>query len=88
MKKYIIKRLLLVIPMLFVISFIAFLLINFMPSDPAEVALRINEIVPTDEAIASMRVELGLDKPFFIRYFNWLNNCLHFRFWGILCKHN
>lgn len=66
MKKYIIKRLLLVIPMLFVISFIAFLLINFMPSDPAEVALRINEIVPTDEAIASMRVELGLDKPFLL----------------------
>ena len=57
MKKYIIKRLLLVIPMLFVISFIAFLLINFMPSDPAEVAIRINEIVPTEEAIASMRVE-------------------------------
>ena len=80
MKKYIIKRLLLVIPMLFVISFIAFLLINFMPSDPAEVAIRINKIVPTEEAIASMRVELGLDKPFFIRYFNWLNNCLHLDF--------
>lgn len=66
MKKYIIKRLLLVIPMLFVISFIAFLLINFMPSDPAEVAIRINKIVPTEEAIASMRVELGLDKPFLL----------------------
>ena len=51
MKKYIIKRLLLAIPMIFAISFIAFILINLIPSDPAEVALRVNEIVPTPEAI-------------------------------------
>ncbi len=80
MKKYIIRRLLLVIPMLFAISFIAFLLINFMPSDPAEVALRVNGIVPTDQAIEAMRVQLGLDKPFFIRYFNWLIDCMHLNF--------
>ena len=48
MKKYIAKRILLAIPMLFAISFIAFMLINIMPSDPAEVALRVNEIIPTD----------------------------------------
>ena len=42
MKKYIAKRILLAIPMLFAISFIAFMLINIMPSDPAEVALRVN----------------------------------------------
>ncbi|MDO4535965.1 MAG: ABC transporter permease, partial [Clostridium perfringens] len=80
MRKYITKRLLLIIPMLFAISFIAFLLINFMPSDPAEVALRVNEIVPTDEAIEAMRIQLGLDKPFFIRYFNWIIDCLHLDF--------
>lgn len=80
MKKYIIRRVLLVIPMLFAISFIAFLLINFMPSDPAEVALRVNGIVPTDQAIEAMRIQLGLDKPFLIRYFNWLINCLHLDF--------
>lgn len=66
--------------MLFAISFIAFLLINFMPSDPAEVALRVNGIVPTDQAIEAMRIQLGLDKPFLIRYFNWLINCLHLDF--------
>lgn len=80
MKKYITKRILLSIPMLFAISFIAFILINFMPSDPAEVALRVNEIIPTDEAVASMRAELGLDDPFFIRYFNWLLDCLRLDF--------
>lgn len=80
MKKYITKRILLSIPMLFAISFIAFILINFIPSDPAEVALRVNEIIPTDEAIASMRSELGLDDPFLIRYFNWLLDCIKLDF--------
>ena len=76
MKKYIAKRILLAIPMLFAISFIAFMLINIMPSDPAEVALRVNEIIPTEEAIESMRMELGLNDPFFVRYFNWLGRHL------------
>ena len=76
MNKYITKRILLAIPMLFAISFVAFVLINLMPSDPAEVALRVNEIIPTEEAIVSMREQLGLNDPFFVRYFNWLGDCL------------
>lgn len=80
MKKYVTRRVLLAIPMLFAISFIAFILINLMPSDPAEVALRVNEIIPTEEAIASMREQLGLNEPFFIRYFNWLGDCLKLDF--------
>lgn len=80
MKKYIIKRILFAIPMLIAISFVAFILINLMPSDPAEVALRVNEIIPTEEAIMSMREQLGLNDPFFIRYFNWLGDCLRLDF--------
>lgn len=80
MAKYIIKRVLLSVPMLLAISFIAFVLINFMPSDPAEVALRVNEVVPTDEAVKLMREQLGLDKPFLFRYFNWLGDVLRFEF--------
>ena len=80
MKKYIIKRVLLAIPMLLAISFVAFLLINSMPSDPAEVALIVNEIIPTEEAIESMRNELGLNKPFLVRYINWLGDCLRLDF--------
>ena len=80
MGKYILKRILLVIPMLFAISFISFILINLIPSDPAEVALRVNDIKPTPEAIASIRQELGLNEPFMIRYFNWLADCLRFDF--------
>ncbi|MCX8596405.1 MULTISPECIES: nickel/cobalt ABC transporter permease [unclassified Gilliamella] len=80
MLNYIVKRLTMMIPILFGISFIAFLLINLAPSDPAEVALRLNEIMPTPDAIESMRQELGLNKPFFERYFTWLYDVLHLEF--------
>lgn len=80
MKSYIIQRVLMMIPIMLLISFLAFLLINLAPSDPAEVALRVGNIVPTDEAINSMRQELGLDQPFFSRYFSWLWQILHLDF--------
>ncbi|MTI55386.1 nickel/cobalt ABC transporter permease [Geosporobacter ferrireducens] len=80
MKRYFLQRILCILPILLGISLVSFLLINLSPSDPAEVALRVNEIVPTEEAVASMRTELGLDKPFFERYIHWLGNCLRFDF--------
>ncbi|SMP61618.1 nickel/cobalt ABC transporter permease [Anoxynatronum buryatiense] len=80
MKQYIARRILLAIPMLLVVTFISFGLIHLIPSDPVEVALRVNEIIPTDEAIAIMREELGLDQPFFTRYASWLKQIARFDF--------
>lgn len=77
MRNYILWRLFGVIPILISISFLAFVLITLSPSDPAEVALRVNEIVPTPEAIAKTREQLGLDKPFFTRYIDWLAASVH-----------
>ena len=53
------------------------MLINLSPSDPAEVAVRVNEVTPTEEVLAETRAKLGLDKPFLTRYVAWLNNSLH-----------
>lgn len=77
MRDYIIYRLIGMMPILLGISFLAFVLITLSPSDPAEVALRVNEITPTPEAIALTREQLGLDKPFFTRYIDWLISSLH-----------
>lgn len=78
MKQYIIRRVLLTIPLLVVISFVCFALISLTPSDPAEVALRVRQIpVISDEMIAETRAELGLDKPYLIRYLTWVWNVLH-----------
>lgn len=77
LRQYVIKRILSAIPLLLIISFLCFVFINLIPSDPAEVALRVRQIpVITEEAIAEVSAELGLDKPYFVRYFNWLFDCL------------
>ena len=78
MKPYIIKRILSAIPLLVIISFVCFVFINLIPSDPAEVALRVRQVpIITEEAIAEVRAELGLDQPYLVRYFTWLWDCLH-----------
>ena len=72
MTDYILKRLATVIPILIGISFLSFALISLSPSNPAEVALRVNEIVPTEEAVRAMEEQLGTNKPYIERYVTWL----------------
>lgn len=62
----------LTIPLLLGISFISFVIIQLSPSDPAEVAVRVNEIVPTAEVLELTREQLGLNKPFLTRYADWM----------------
>jgi nickel transport system permease protein len=81
MGSYIIKRLFISIPLLLVISFLTFILINLSPLDPAEVVLQAQGVPTiTDELIAQTKEELGMDKPFIIRYFNWVIACLQLDF--------
>lgn len=81
MRNYVIKRLLATIPLLLGISFLCFVFINLIPSDPAEVALRVRQTpIITEEAIQQVRQELGLDDPFLVRYFRWVWDCLQFDF--------
>lgn len=77
MKKHFLRRLLLLIPLLLGISLLSFSLISLSPSDPAEVSIRVNAMVPTPELIELTRKELGLDQPAPVRYLHWLKNALH-----------
>ena len=71
MKRYVVRRLLMAVPLLIAISLVCFMFINLIPSNPAAVALRVQQMpVITEEAIAEMEEMLGLDQPFFLRYFN------------------
>ena len=69
MGKHLLRRLILLIPVLLMVSLLISSLIYFSPGDPVRVmlGLRANE-----EAVANIRAELGLDKPYYIRYLNWL----------------
>ncbi len=68
---YIVRRLLLSIPMLFVISIIVFGLANMMPGD-AVTAMISPEAPGSDELSAIRRGQLGLDRPVIAQYSSWL----------------
>ena len=69
MLKYIISRLVYFVPTLVVVAFIVFLLIHLVPGDPAFVILGPDA---NQEAIASLRHTLGLDKPLAVQFVTWL----------------
>ena len=74
MAAYIIRRLLLLVPVVLFVSFITFMLIHLVPGDPARVQLGEDS---TPEALAALRQELGLDRPLYEQYALWLNRAVH-----------
>ncbi|MFE4351596.1 nickel ABC transporter permease [Peribacillus butanolivorans] len=76
MSWFIFKRLTSLIPILLGISLITFILLHLIPGDPAVAYLRASHIPPTDETVAALRVELGLNKPLYAQYFEWLGKVL------------
>lgn len=73
MAKYIRRRLLMMIPVLLGISFIVFALLALSPGDPAQVILGQRA---TDESLAQLREEMGLNEPFLTRYFSYVCDIL------------
>lgn len=71
MGKYIIKRILLLIPILIGATFLVFAIMEISPGDPA---LTILGADANEEAIARIHEELGLDRPFIVRYGDFLLN--------------
>lgn len=73
MKKYIFKRILLLIPVLLGVSFLVFSIMSLTPGDPAQLIL--GENAPR-EAIEQLRDKMGLNSPFFIQYLTFVKNAL------------
>jgi len=71
MGRYIIRRLLINIPVLFGITVLVFTFIQLTPGDPVSAYLR-PELGATEEMREQMRVKLGLDQPAPVRYLRWL----------------
>ncbi len=74
MWKYIVKRLLMMIPILLGVTFIVFFIMNLTPGDPAAIILGDQA---SAEALEAKRIELGLDKPLLVRYFTYIWDMLH-----------
>ncbi len=77
MYKYILKRLLAIIPMLLLIVLIVFYILNITPGDPASIIL--GKDAPP-EAVEQLKDELGLNKPFFQRYFDYISDAVRLDF--------
>jgi len=74
MKRYLLKRVLQAIGVIFAISLITFFVLNIVPGNPVEIML--GEFA--DQAtIQRVTHEMGLDQPIITQYFNWLFNMLH-----------
>ncbi len=71
MARYLLHRLLHLGPVLVGVSLIVFLVLHLTPGDPAEVMLGSQA---TQEDLARLRAQLGLDQPLYVQYFSWISH--------------
>lgn len=78
MSKYVVKRLLLTIPVLLGAIFLVFSIMSLTPGDPGSIILG---VTAEPQAIADLNAEFGYDQPFMIRFIDYVKNIIfHFDF--------
>jgi peptide/nickel transport system permease protein len=73
MRPYLLRRALALALTLLLVSFVTFVVVYVIPGDPAEIILGTEG---TPEALAALRVKLGLDRPLLSQYVDWLGRAL------------
>ena len=71
MIKYVLKRLVILIPIVIALTFFVFTILYMTPGDPTEIILGSDY---TEEASIQLKQELGLDQPFIVQYVTYLKN--------------
>ena len=74
MRDYILRRLVSMVPVLFIVSIIAFGLLYVLPGDPAIAIM--GENAGNRQTYLALRRELGLDQPLYMQYWSWLEKVL------------
>ena len=74
MLSYILKRILSLLPVLFVVSVVIFLVVYLIPGGPATAMLGLEA---SAEQIAELNAQLGFDRPFLVQYVDWLAGVFH-----------
>ncbi len=75
MQRFILRRLILLIPLLIGVTLVAFIISRAVPSDPVNAALGQNAVA-NEELVAAFRAKWGLDKPPHIQYLTYIKNLL------------
>ncbi|MAZ15152.1 MAG: peptide ABC transporter [Ahrensia sp.] len=73
MLSYALRRIVIVVITLLAASVVVFAVLEIVPGDPARLMLGINA---TDDAVAALRQQMGLDQPLVLRYFAWIGGML------------
>lgn len=74
MLKYIGKRIVAVIPVLFIVSLVVFFMIHLIPGDPARVILGDQAL---EEDVLALQEQMGLNDPIWLQYINWIVDIFH-----------
>lgn len=74
-RKYILKRIMISIPVFFGITILVYFFASFAPGSPLDAFLTDPGI--TVDELERLKIQLGLDKPVYVQYFHWLVNLLH-----------
>ena len=77
MRNYVLRRLLQLIPIFLILTFLSFGMMRLAGSDAVLQKMENTGMAVSQETIDDARAELGLDKPFLTQYFVWLGNLLH-----------
>ena len=73
MLNYILRKLLSMIPMLLIITFLIYVGVELMPGDVIDFLIPMDQLAEmTPEEVDAFRAAKGLDGPMVVRYFNWL----------------
>lgn len=80
MIKFILKRLLYLIPLLFGVSIFIFVLLRLNGTDAVMSYLIASGITPSDEALQSAKIALGLNEPILTQYFIWIKKAINLDF--------
>lgn len=81
MLNFIIRKVLMLIPMLLAISFLIFLGVDLMPGDAVDFMIPPDALSSVDPVkLEALRTELGLNDPFLVRYVKWLGNIVQGEF--------
>src|SRR5947208_8664800 len=75
MSTYLIRRLLGLIPLLFGIALASFCFMQAMPGGPTALLARNPHMTPAELAI--IKHNFGLDQPWYVQFWDWLNNLIH-----------
>ncbi|MHB8104437.1 MAG: ABC transporter permease [Dehalococcoidales bacterium] len=78
MISFLIRRIIQSIVVLFLVSLLVFFMMRMLPGDPIRMIITANNAESfTEEQIAEVRHQYGLDRPLILQYFSWFSDILH-----------